>query len=156
VFLQQLERVRAEVPRRRAVADDVVRELAQDREALRQLFLLLLARQRRRRRVRVAVVRDLVTGVGDLADAMRIALGVAGGDEERGANPVLPQQTQDQRHGHLRTVPALRQRAGLVGHGGVVRDPRLLGVEVEREGRRASESVRPHGSSSSIPAGSVG
>jgi hypothetical protein len=89
-------------------------------------------------------MRDLVPGRDDLLDPLRVALGDARRDEERGSDAVTLQQVQDQRDGDLRAVRALGQDAGLVRVRGVLADPHLLRVEIEREGRSGAHPIRPH------------
>ena len=145
VLMQQVQGVRAEIPRRRAVAGHLRAEPAQDLQAAEKLGLLLGTGQLAGRGVGVAVMGDLVPGRDDRVDAFRMPLGHASRDVKRGLHSVPGQHVQDQRDRDLGSVGALREDAGGVRVRRVLADPDFLGVEVEGERGSATCSVRPHG-----------
>ena len=75
VLEQELDRMRAQVPRRRAITARVAAgELADRLVRAHELFFLLVAGEARRRTVRPAVMADLVARIGDAPAGVRIGL----------------------------------------------------------------------------------
>ena len=111
---------------------------------------LLLGSERRERFVHETVMADLVAGVPDLPDELRIGERGVAGDEEARRHAVSLEQRKDPRHRH-RAELAARHR-GHVAAGHLVR-PRRECVEVEREADR--ESRRGHVASASSEASSA-
>src|SRR5258708_3502436 len=90
VLEQQLDRMRAQVPRRGAVAAGVAaRELLDLLVRARELRFLLFAREARGRHVRPALVSDLVAGLHDAGAALRVGFQRMPGGKPGGGDAVL-------------------------------------------------------------------
>ena len=83
VLVEQIERNRAHIPGRRAIAFSFAADSAQQLEGLDELRLFLCRRQTLRWRVRVTVDRHLVAFVNNLANPIGIAFDVLA-DYEKG------------------------------------------------------------------------
>ena len=127
----ELERVRGELPGRRAIADgSPAREGSQHVEALLQDGLLAPALELGDALVHVSVAADLVAVARDGPHALRIVLGDPRGNEEARADLRGAQHAQDARESLEDAVAPLRERDRLLDAAG---QPERLGVEVERE-----------------------
>jgi hypothetical protein len=94
---QQLERRGREVPAGRPEAGELDPEIPHATHAALEQLPLGAAVQPGPRLVAPAVVGDLVAGRVELAQRVRVQLGVQALDEERGVQPELVEQLQDPR-----------------------------------------------------------
>src|SRR5206468_9759057 len=97
---------------------------------------------------RVGVVADLVAGLEDRRDRLRIAVGGPAGYEERRRERVLAQQVEDPRDADERAVRLVRHDAEVARVEAALGEDRRLGVHVEGEaGDHARISARRESSS---------
>ncbi len=127
----EVERVRRELPGRRAIADgSAPREGSQHVEALLQDRLLAPALEVGDALVHVSVAADLVAVARDGPHARRIVLGDPRGNEEARADLGIAQHAQDAGQSLEDAEAPLRERHRLLDAAG---EPERLGIEVERE-----------------------
>ena len=135
----EIDRIRAQIPRRGAVTARILSRNAADRFiAANELLFFLFLRKARGRTVRPAVMRDLVTGIGDTLHGIRESLDRMAGDVPRSLDSMLLEQREQPRRGNAWSELAAGNPAG---RGLAARDEARDRVEVERK----TDDVFGHG-----------
>src|SRR6266705_4476025 len=130
VLEKQLDRMRAQVPRRRAVAAGVAAgEFPDLFVRAHQLRFLLLAREARRRHVRPAVMADFMARLQHTPTCLRISLEGMPRDEPGGGNAEFLEQRQYARGADHAELAARHRRR----RGHAARDPAGNRVEIKSD-----------------------